>query len=273
MPRLHIHYSTFSTNSRGYMNTPSSIGLIGGKGGVGTTSIAINLACAFAKSGRKTLLVDADPRRGDIDPILNLSDNQERSRDVGDVTSLGSLIKTAPFNVRVLTSFAGFLKPDHGENPLDDLAGHLKTKERVTGEKFDISVLDLGSKLVAKDLSTATSVERVLLVTTPEPASIVGTYQTIKDLHVHHAERKVSLVVNMVRNQEEAFDTFQAIDRVAGKYLDIDLALIGSVPTDVAVSVSCRTRQTVLETFPSSVFSKSIDEICNTIISMGNFQP
>lgn len=206
------------------------LAVAGGKGGVGKTTLAVNLAILLARSGHRTLLVDFDPGCGDVAVHLRLA----ARRDLDDVASGRCTPREAlvdgPAGIAVVLGRSG---------PTTLAAGDPLLLERTIAAlgdlaaQFDVVVCDTGAGIGPATLAVARRADLALSVTTPDPASLTDAYALCKALHVHGA-RMPHLVVNRVRSRDQAMRTAGKLGAVAHKFLGREVPLCGWVAHDDA---------------------------------------
>lgn len=204
------------------------LAIAGAKGGVGKTTLAVNLALLLARSGHRTLLVDFDPGCGNVGVHLRLA----ARRDLDDVAngscSAAAALVDGPAGVRVLTARSGattFAGDDHGPigAALAAVAG--------LAPSFDVIVADTGAGLGPATLAVTARADLALAVTTPDAAALTDTYALCKVLH----QRGLSLprlVVNRASTHESAMQTAARLGAVARRFLDREVALCGWISAD-----------------------------------------
>jgi len=144
----------------------------GGKGGVGTSVLATNLACVLAQeTGARVALVDFDLQFGDVGVLLNLPQTQSISDlvdaiDIVDQDFIGDVMSTGPAGVRVLPAatspeLADLVTAEH----VQKILGLLRTM-------FDFVVVDTSSHLGDITLAALDTASSVILVTAPSITSV-----------------------------------------------------------------------------------------------------
>ncbi|MEO0480580.1 MAG: AAA family ATPase [Planctomycetota bacterium] len=219
---------------------PDWLVVTGGKGGVGKTVVAANLATLAARSGRKTLLVDLDSG------TANLHVHFRRSPKF----TLEDAASSRCSPMQALTVIAPKLAALFGSSGPSELAlGSAARMHRAyeiideVAKDFDLVVCDTGSSMNAMVLEAARRANVQVAVTGSDPASVTDTYALLKTLH--HAELPApALVVNNVQSLQEATATATRLSKTASTFLGHTIDLIGWVRTDRAV------RQSIIEQRP-----------------------
>lgn len=223
--------------------TPS-IAIASGKGGVGKTFLALNLAMALRDQGRKCLLADLDWGLANVDVALGLGPE----RHVGHVLAGECDLEDAFVHYEGLT----LLPNACGESELSRLED--RTLHRLTdrlGElPNDVLLLDTHPGIQPSSVELLLRVSSIVLVTTPEPTSLTDSYALFKVLAERGAAHRVGLVVNQAASEREANAVAGHLDRVAQRYLGWTLPYLGCVPADVSVARSVQEQMAVLTAAP-----------------------
>lgn len=201
------------------------IAVAGGKGGVGKTLLAVNLAILSARAGYKTLLVDLDPGLANVDVHLRIAPRFSLEDYARGECALADALHTGPSGLAVLPGRSGSLWLDGR-----DARAIEKTLAAVTraAAGFDLVYCDLGAGIGPVVLTTIARSRLVLAVTTPDPAAVTDTYALCKLVH-GHGRPLPGIVVNRVRSREEAMLTATRLSTVTERFLGHRTALTGFV--------------------------------------------
>src|SRR5882757_210618 len=215
------------------------IAITSGKGGVGKSNVAVNLAVKFATAGKEVVLLDADLGLANADVLcnldlpFNLSHVIARKKDVRDV------MYKAPGGFRLIGGASGLARmADLTEFDRQRLVNALGELE----QQADIILIDTGAGISPNVLSFTRAADDVLVVTTPEPTAITDAYAVIKVISKDGLTRRVSLLVNQVRNVTEAKAVHERIAGVAKKFLGVNVLDAGYVFSDPEVPSAVRKR-------------------------------
>jgi flagellar biosynthesis protein FlhG len=228
---------------------PYSLAITSGKGGVGKTMVTVNLACHFARKGLKVLVIDADLGLANIDVVLGLTPEYTIQDVLDGDMSLDEVAITGPHGITILPAASGVAELSHlSEEQRLSLLNHIDH----WNTEFDVVLVDTGAGITPNVRYFALSVEQILIVATPDPASITDAYAVIKVMFQNHRISHFDLVVNQVKSKREAIEVYKTIQRVADKFLNIGLTFTGYVPSDPLLVQAVRQQSPVLMTYPSS---------------------
>jgi flagellar biosynthesis protein FlhG len=226
-----------------------------GKGGVGKTFVAANLAAALAARGERVLVLDADLGLANLDVVLNLSPKVTLHDVFTGKRKLDEALIEVSAGFSVLLAGSGLVEYSRLTPEVRD---KLTETIEAVAPRFDRVLLDTGAGISDVVLYTVSLADEVLLVTTPEPTSLTDAYATLKVLAATQKRRAIKLVVNQKLPGSDArvvrAQLQQVIDRYVSPTLEapLTLELAGEVPIDAAVRDAVRQRQLLRDAFPGS---------------------
>lgn len=238
-----------------------------GKGGVGKSSMSINLAIQLKKRGKNVIIFDADFGLANIEvmfgavPKYNLSDVIFKGKDIKEI------IVNGPMGI-------GFVSGGSGINGLGNmtrdqvmyLVETLKELEAMT----DILIIDTGAGISDSVIEFLLSSAEVLLVTTPEPTSITDSYALLKTLNTRAGSESADIVVKLIANRVsgaiEARNLYSKLSVVVHKFLNLRLEYLGMVPWDTNMSKSVMQQKPISIAYPDSQGARALARITDTLL-------
>ena len=238
-----------------------------GKGGVGKTSVSINLAIQFRLQGKSVIIFDADFGLANIEvmigaiPKYNLSDLIYRGKDLNDIIMKG------PMDI-------GFISGGSGISGFGDL-----TKEQLTYLVYkikelesmaDIIIIDTGAGISSAVMDFVVVSNEVILVTTPEPTSITDSYSLLKALNKRDdfdkSQNHIKIVANRVRSYEEGANLYNKLNVVVNKFLNFNIEFLGIIENDENMSKAVIQQKPISMAYPNSKGAKSFKKISDTLL-------
>ena len=210
------------------------IAVAGGKGGVGKTLIAINLAIQVARAGYRTLLVDLDPGLANVDVQLRLHSRWTVEDLPSGICTPHQAFLDGPGGIKVLVGRSGSTRLASGD---DRAIEEVLKAVHQAARGFDVVICDTGSGIGPAVIKTAGRADLVLAVTSPDPSAITDTYALCKVLHTEGMGLP-GLVVNTAASREQAMRTAGKLRSVCKKFLSRELHLVGWLPLDEAIRCS-----------------------------------
>jgi len=232
-----------------------AIAVTSGKGGVGKSNLAVNLAIAMAARGKRVCLIDADLGLANVDVLCSVTPKFTLDDVVHGRCRLGEALVQAPGSFQLLPGASGVTRmADLTVERQQELIQRLSILERAV----DLIVIDTGAGINRNVLAFAAAAHTVLVTVTPEPTSITDGYGLIKALIRRARDVRIEVVVNMCRSPREAEAVFQRINRVSKAFLNVPLRFGGHVPDDDAVREAVHQRLPFLLLYPKAPASRRV---------------
>ncbi len=238
------------------------ISVTSGKGGVGKSNIVLNLGIAIRKMGLRVLILDGDFGLANIDILMNLNINATLFDVLKKDKSIDEIIYKSKYGIDIIPSSSGMLS-------MTNLSIHEKAQflncMKELECKYDVLLMDTGAGINSDMIYLNTSADDIFVVTTGEPTSITDAYAVIKILHKEYKIKKVNLLVNQVRDDNEGLAIYNRIHEVSDRFLNVRIDYLGSVRWDSNVVDSVKTSHPFLSKYPNGMASLNCKEIARKV--------
>lgn len=240
-----------------------------GKGGVGKTSISINLAIQLSRLGKRVVVFDADFGLANIEVMLgvrpqyNLADMMFRGKDLTDIITQGEE------GISFISGGSGIQElASMNREQVMFLTSRLMTLDK----DADVIIVDTGAGISDSVLEFVLASTEVLLVATPEPTSITDAYALLKALNRKSEfvkeDTSIKMISNRVKNDAEGQNLFEKMSVVSDKFLNIPITYLGSVPMDEQISKAVMRQKPVSVISPDAPSAKAIKQIAERLLEL-----
>ncbi|MGE5371340.1 MAG: MinD/ParA family protein [Solirubrobacterales bacterium] len=244
------------------------IAITSGKGGVGKTNLALNLAISIATMGRRVLLLDADMGLGNVDIILGLIPKHNLYHVIKREKDVKEIIVTGPQGLKIIPGGSGVQEMANlSEHDLRRVVWDLG---RLDGES-DYMIIDTGAGISNNVLCFVTAADEIIVITTPEPTSMTDAYGIIKAASAREAVGRISVIVNRVSSEGEGILVGQKLKSVAQRFLGVEVEILGYVLEDRAVEEAVMKQVPFVMGSPSSPAARNVMAIARKYSDNGQF--
>ena len=228
-----------------------SIVVASGKGGVGKTSVSVNLGLCFARQGRRTILFDADFGMANAHILIGANPKRFIMDVLDGSSSMADILCDAPHGMKFISGGSGLLEMLNVEK-----ATRYQTIRMVDELRDETEILIVDAPAGASDNSIAFvgAADHVVVVLVGEPTSFLDAYSLIKAANVESNVQNFNIVVNMARNASEARAHFDKFNATVGRFLDVNLKFAGHLP------LSDRMRRAIVQRRPIGMESGQLPE-------------
>jgi len=233
-----------------------------GKGGVGKTNITVNLAVALSKMGLKVVVIDADFGLANIDVLLGIISEFTLLDVINGEKSILEVLCDGPENIKFISGGSGveeLVRLD--KKQLDKFVENIGLLDKLV----DIILIDTGAGISDSVMSFVMAADEILLVTTPEPTSIMDAYALIKMVSNRDKNKNIRIIANRVETPGEAEDIINKLCTVAYNFLSLKLSSLGYVLRDDMVVKAVKMQQPFLLKYPRCQAARQIEDISRKI--------
>ncbi len=242
------------------MNTPTSttrrpisIAVTSGKGGVGKTSVAVNLAVALARLRHRVVILDADFGLGNVDVLMGLAPSAHVGHVLAGEKTMREVIVPGPCGVQVIPASSGMPQLTAlGDSQWDRLGDALDE----IADDFDYVIIDTGAGISDNVVEAIRLANRALVVTALEPTAVVDAYALIKLMSTTDPAQEIEVVVNSARDAGEAQLVFTQLQVAATRFLKRRIHYAGFITHDPAVRDAVLIQRPIVDHLPQSPASR-----------------
>ncbi len=239
-------------------NSPRVITITSGKGGVGKTNVAVNLAIACQRLGRKVLVFDADLGLANIDIIFGLDPKYSIEDIIAGEKDLSQVIVKGPEGVDIIPASSGIQELAH---LTEGQKIHLLNEFDILNKVYDMLLIDTGAGISSNVIYFNLAAEERVVVVTPEPTSVTDAYALIKIMFMQYGVKNFYILMNMVTDEREAKSVYNNLSRVVARFmLDISIDYVGFIPKDNLLQRAVTKRRPVICSYPESSSSRAFEE-------------
>lgn len=239
-------------------NTARTIAITSGKGGVGKTSTSVNLAIALAARGGRVVIMDADLGLANVEVLMGLNSLYNIEHVIEGERTMRDILVKGPGGIEIVPGSSGLAKvADLTQQGRTNLLNGLKQLQ----DEVDYIIIDTMAGIGRNVIAFALAADEILIITTPEPSSIVDAYAMLKTLYANREDAVIRLLVNMAASQAQANAVAQKLANVATQYLGRTLTPLGFLPRDPHVSQAVMQSQPYTLLYPHAPVTKHLHEI------------
>lgn len=259
-----MHNSTQAAGITRYRQQPpvKVIAVSSGKGGVGKTNVAVNLAVALGRANRKVMLLDADLSLANVDVLLGLQPRFNLSHVLEGDVDLASTIVAGPHGVRIVPASSG--NCSMADLPQQSHAAIINAFSGLADQP-DTLIVDTAAGISRNVARYVQAAQEAVVVVCDEPSSITDAYALIKVFSRDYGISHFQIVTNQTPGRFEGQALFSKISRVTDMYLDVVLRHLGNVPHDNYLRRAVQEQRAVVDAYPRCSAALAFTEIAQKL--------
>jgi len=241
-----------------------TIAVTSGKGGVGKTNIAANLAMIFRRYKKRVLLVDLDLGLANIDILLGIRPEYTLQDVIEGRKQMKDIILHGPDGIKFVPASSGIEELTNlSEKQMEMLFKGFCDLD----EELDIVIVDTGAGISSNVLSFVLASNEILLITTPEPTAITDAYAMIKALSRKRKDLNIKLLVNLAGSREEAELTMKRISSVTLRFLNVNVQYLGYLLQDPNIPIAARLQKSFVKEYPNTTATSCLNNIVASFLN------
>lgn len=240
------------------------LAITSGKGGVGKTTLSVNLALAMQEMRQHPFLIDADVGLGNVDILLGQSPSRTLLDVVSGRVTLVDAIQTHSSGIRWLAGGNGWVEGLDEKhviqiNEFTDLSGPL--------------LIDTGAGIGNMVFRFLASADEIVLVTTPDPTALADAYALLKRLHKNGLEKNVWVIVNRCVNLREAENIFERLRTVSLHFLGVPIKFLGAVQESQECQRAGRGQTPFMISEPQCLVARQVRQLAYSLLQIKPADP
>ena len=246
-------------------NQPEILAVTSGKGGVGKSNISVNLALLMSRMKKNVLLIDADIHLGNIDLMLGIRPKHTIADVISGAVDVKEAISKGPGGIDILPAGSAVLDMLNMEDKVIRKIGDAFSKLE---HEYDTVIVDTGAGVHESVMSFVVGADKIILVVTPDPASIADSYGMAKVIRNTNVDVPIVMVSNMVDSEENGESMYKKMNLMVQRFLNSTLVYGGSIVKDNLIQYSIQKQKPISLFYPNSIPVNSLKMITRRLLKM-----
>ena len=242
-----------------------SIAVTSGKGGVGKTNTAVNLAVSLSRTGKQVLLFDADFGLANVHVLLGTKSAKSVADFLDKKCSMEESIISYNDHIKIISGGSGLTELLNLDNHRrHQILSGISNLDR----NIDYLIVDCPAGAADSTLFFASASDLVVVVLVEEPTSFLDAYALIKAANLETGVKNFAVIVNMADNNGAAKNSFEKFREIAMRFLDVNLHYSGMIPHSKEIKHAVARRKPVTVDRPNALVSASFGEVAQRLIKV-----
>ncbi|NLU33140.1 MAG: MinD/ParA family protein [Clostridiaceae bacterium] len=243
------------------------ITITSGKGGVGKTSVTVNLAIALSRLGLRIAILDVDFGLANVDLLFGITPKHTLLDLIRDEKSIFEVMTDGPNNIKFLSGGSGVEELTRlDRKKLRKFISNIALLDKL----YDIILIDTGAGLSRNVMSFIMAADEIILVTTPEPTAITDAYALVKMVSRRDRKKIIRILVNKAETAREAEDIANRLLVVSEKFLSLKLNKLGYILYDDNIVKAVKLQKPFCLSNPKSQAARSMFALADALVENRN---
>lgn len=237
------------------------IAVTGAKGGIGKSTISVNLSYVYARQRSQTVIVDGDMGMADLNLMLGVAPERSLADVARGVAAEDCLV--ACHGLHLLPGLNGSYQLANADGAMQE---RILEGVRTLGSSFRTVIIDAPAGIEKNAVELTSEAEEIVVVVTPQPTSIADAYGCLKVLHNRHDVEQVFLLVNDARSAEQGEEVAEQMLALAHRFLpELDVVVLPYVPHDMSLGHYAAQGVPAVLAAPDAPASRAIQKVARTL--------
>jgi flagellar biosynthesis protein FlhG len=242
----------------------TTIAVTSGKGGVGKTNTAVNLATTMCRLGKRVILFDADFGLANAHVLLGTNPKATIADFLAGRASMVEAMTPAPLGLKFVSGGSGLIELLNLDNQARyRMVAGLSSLQ----SEIDYLIVDCPAGASDSTLFFVNAADVALVVLVAEPTSFLDAYAMLKAAYLEKNITEFSIMVNMAENSKAAETNFKKFRDIVMRFLDVKLHYVGMIPQSTAIRQSIIQRKPISLSQPKSALAENYTHLARQLMN------
>lgn len=241
-----------------------TISIVSGKGGVGKSNIALNMAVDLSRFNYRVLIIDLDVGMGNIDILLGQHADESFVDLLHGSLPVKEIIVEGPANLNYISGGTGFTEFFKMNQTAID---HFLREFQKLKSMYDYIIFDMGAGVTSDSIFFILASEESIVITTPEPTALTDAYAMVKKILYHDNNIPISIVMNRAKEKRQGERVLKQFQTIIQKFLRVETRALGVLPDDPTVSEAVSRQTPFILWNEKAPISKALRQITKNYVT------